>query len=47
MLQRFSMRASGLPEAAARLVGKFDEFIAPVCDRYGETFFTPVTDPVR
>ncbi|HUS80953.1 MAG TPA: 4Fe-4S dicluster domain-containing protein [Armatimonadota bacterium] len=44
MIQRFSMPASGLPEAAARLLGEFDEFIAPVCDRYDETFFAPVTD---
>jgi len=43
-LQLYSMPASKLTEAATRLVGVVDEFIAPVLDRHGETFFVPVTD---
>jgi len=42
--ERYSMLASKLREAAARLIPTVDVFIAPVTDRHDETFFVPVTD---
>lgn len=38
------MRTDRLTEAIKRLIGATDQFIAPVLDRHGETFFAEVTD---